>query len=280
RPFDTKYIYFDDRIIWRPRSKVMQHLLYSNNIGLVFSRQAITNNWSHIQIVNTIIDNRLHYSSKGTSLCSPLYLYDNMLTDGIRHPNLKPEIIDKIANNIGLAFESEKSGDADKFAPIDLLDYIYAVLHSPAYREKYKEFLKTDFPRVPYPTSAGEFRRLAGIGSELRSIHLMEHPELDNFITQYPVAGNNVVEKVRWEVLTENIGRVWINSEQYFDNVPLMAWEFYIGGYQPAQKWLKDRSGQVLGFDDIRHYQRIIKALMMTEEKIKEIVNYPGNNAL
>lgn len=273
RPFDTKYIYFDDRIIWRTRSKVMQHLLCSNNVGLVFSRQAITNNWSHIQIVNTIIDNRLHYSSKGTSLCSPLYLYDNMPTEGVRHPNLKQEIVDKIAANISLDFESEKSGDADKFAPIDLLDYIYAVLHSPAYREKYKEFLKTDFPRVPYPTSVGEFRRLAEIGNELRQIHLMEHSELDNFITQYPIVGNNVVEKVRWDALSENIGRVWINSEQYFDNVPLMAWEFYIGGYQPAQKWLKDRSGQVLGFDDIRHYQRIIKALVMTDEKIKEIDN-------
>ena len=271
RPFDTKYIYFDDRIVWRPRSRVMNHLLYGNNIGLVFSRQAATNNWSHVQIVNTIIDNRLHYSSKGTSLCSPLYLYDNMSADIPRHPNLKQEIVDKIAADINLGFESEKSGDKDKFAPIDLLDYIYAVLHSPAYRKKYQEFLKTDFPRVPYPASADEFHRLSGIGSELRRIHLMEHPELDKFITRYPVIGSNTIEKVRWEASSEKTGRVWINDEQYFDNVPLAAWEFYIGGYQPAQKWLKDRTGQDIGYDDIRHYHRIIKALIMTNEKMETI---------
>lgn len=274
RPFDTQYIYFDNRIVWRPRSKVMRHLLFDDNIGLVFSRQAITNNWSHVQIVNTMIDNRLHYSSKGTSLCSPLYLYDsNILAGGVRHPNLKPEIVDKIATSIGLEFEAEKSGNTDKFAPIDLLDYIYAVLHSPVYREKYKEFLKTDFPRVPYPTSADEFRRLAGLGSELRQIHLMKHPTLESMITDYLYLGegNNIVEKVRWEPLSESVGRVWMNSSQYFDNVPLTAWEFYIGGYQPAQKWLKDRTNRVLGFTDLSHWQRIIKALVMTDEIMKKI---------
>lgn len=273
RPFDTKYIYFDNRIVWRTRSKVMQNFIIGMNMGIVYSRQAITNNWSHVQIVDAMIDNRLHYSSKGTSLCSPLYLYDsNTTTEGIvRRPNLNKQIVDEIVKNIGLTFEPEKSDDTDKFAPMDLLDYIYAVLHSPAYREKYKEFLKTDFPRVPYPTSADEFRRLAGLGSELRQIHLMEHFELDRFLTQYPVAGNNTVGKVRWEALSEDAGRVWINEAQYFDNVPATAWEFYIGGYQPAQKWLKDRANRVLGFDDIRHYQRIIKALVMTDEMMKKI---------
>ncbi len=269
RPFDTKYIYFDNRIIWRPRSKVMQHLLYDDNIGLVTSRQCVSD-WRYILCTKNICEFNLTGTAGrfGSGYVFPLYVYDS---DTLRHPNLKLEIVNKIAANIGLEFETEKSGDRDKFAPIDILDYIYAILHSPAYREKYKEFLKTDFPRVPYPTSADEFRRLVGIGSELRRIHLMEHSGLDNFLTQYPVAGNNVVEKIRWEALAEEIGRVWINDEQYFDNMPLTAWEFYIGGYQPAQKWLKDRSGQVLGYDDIRHYQRIIKALSMTDELMKTI---------
>ena len=269
RPFDTKYIYFDNRIIWRPRSKVMQHLLYDDNIGLVTSRQCVSD-WRYILCTKNICEFNLTGTAGrfGSGYVFPLYVYDS---DTLRHPNLKLEIVNKIAANIGLEFETEKSGDRDKFAPIDILDYIYAILHSPAYREKYKEFLKTDFPRVPYPPSADEFRRLVGIGSELRRIHLMEHSGLDNFLTQYPVAGNNVVEKIRWEALAEEIGRVWINDEQYFDNMPLTAWEFYIGGYQPAQKWLKDRSGQVLGYDDIRHYQRIIKALSMTDELMKTI---------
>lgn len=273
RPFDTKYIYFDNRIIWRPRTKVMEHLLYDNNICLVTSRQCVSD-WRYIFCTKNICEFNLTGTAGrfGSGYVFPLYLYDdNVTTDGLRHPNLKPEIVDKITKNIGLAFESERSGDTDKFAPIDLLDYIYAVLHSPAYREKYKEFLKTDFPRVPYPISTDEFRRLAGIGSELRRIHLMEHPELDNFLTQYPVAGSDAVEKIRWEALSENTGRVWINDEQSFDNVPLIAWEFYIGGYQPAQKWLKDRVGHILCFDDICHYQRIIKALVMTDEIMKKI---------
>lgn len=273
RPFDDNYIYYSPEMVDWGRELLFNNFLIDNNIGLVTSRQCVSD-WRYVFCTKNICEFNLTGTAGrfGSGYVFPLYLYDdNAITDGLRHPNLKPEIVDKIAQNIGLTFEAEKSGDVDKFAPIDLLDYIYAVLHSPAYREKYKEFLKTDFPRVPYPTSAGKFRRLAEIGSELRRIHLMEHPELDKFITQYPVIGSNTIEKVRWEASSEKTGRVWINDEQYFDNVPLAAWEFYIGGYQPAQKWLKDRSGQMLGYDDIRHYQCIIKALVMTDEIMKTI---------
>ena len=182
------------------------------------------------------------------------------------------KLVKKIAKAAHLEFEAEKSGDKDKFAPIDLIDYIYAILHSPAYREKYKEFLKVDFPRVPYPKGAEQFRRISAIGSELRRIHLMEHPALSELITQYPITGNNTVEKIRWELLPDGgTGRIWINAEQYFDNVPITAWEFYIGGYQPAQKWLKDRIGKMLSYDNIMHYQRIIKVLIMTDSLMAEI---------
>ncbi len=162
----------------------------------------------------------------------PLYIIQEDLYSNNRTPNLTPKIVEKIAEGIGMDFEAEKSGDADKFAPIDLLDYIYAVLHSPTYREKYKEFLKTDFPRVPYPQDTETFHRLVAIGGELRKVHLMEHPDLSKLITQYPVAGDNTVGKPRWELLPDGQqGRVWINDQQYFDNVPLAAWQFYIGGY-------------------------------------------------
>jgi predicted helicase len=164
------------------------------------------------------------------------------------------------------------------FAPIDLLDYIYAVLHSPTYRETYKEFLKIDFPRVPYPTDADTFWKLVALGGELRQLHLMESPTLSQFITQYPVGGENEVEKIRFENLSglEDLtglatGRVYINSDQYFDSVPEVAWNFYIGGYQPAQKWLKDRKGRILDFEDIMHYQKIIKALAETDRVMGEI---------
>ena len=184
-----------------------------------------------------------------------------------------------------MRFTAEKEQDTKTFAPIDVLDYIYGVLHSPRYREKYKEFLKIDFPRVPYPKDKATFWKLVQLGGTLRQIHLLEHRVVSKPITQYPVAGNNNVTKPRfeenYEIITrktianiqtsEPVGRVYINDTQYFQMVPQAAWEFYIGGYQPAQKWLKDRKDRMLDFDDIQHYQKIIVALVETDRLMKEI---------
>jgi len=158
--------------------------------------------------------------------------------------------------------------EGGELAPIDILDYIYTVLHSPTYRDKYKEFLKIDFPRVPYPKNTATFWQLVALGSELRQIHLLESPVVSKLITQYPVGGSNMVGKVSYNV---SESRVYINETQYFANVPQVAWEFYIGGYQPAQKWLKDRKERELLFDDILHYQKIIVALTETDRLMKEI---------
>ena len=269
RPFDAQYIYYTSEMVDWGREKIFCNFIETDNIGLVIARQAITNNWSHVLATKDIVDNRIFYSNKGISICCPLYIYDQQSE---RTPNIDTDIVKKIAKAAHLEFEAERSGDKDKFAPIDLIDYIYAILHSPAYREKYNEFLKVDFPRVPYPKGAEQFRRMSAIGSELRRIHLMEHPALSELITQYPITGNNTVEKIRWELLPDGgTGRIWINAEQYFDNVPITAWEFYIGGYQPAQKWLKDRIGKMLSYDNIMHYQRIIKVLIMTDALMAEI---------
>jgi len=157
-------------------------------------------------------------------------------------------------------------GTGEVFAPIDLLDYIYAVLHSPTYRETYKEFLKIDFPRAPYPKDKDIFWQLVKLGGELRSVHLLESPVIEKYITQYPIDGDNVVVN---PIYKDN--KVYINKTQYFDNVPQVAWEFYIGGYQPAQKWLKDRKGRELDFDDILRYQKIIVALVETDRLMGEI---------
>jgi very-short-patch-repair endonuclease len=163
------------------------------------------------------------------------------------------------------------------FAPIDILDYIYAILHSPTYREKYKEFLKIDFPRVPYPKDKETFWQLVKLGGEIRQIHLLESPTVDKYITQYPEDGDNIVTKPHYFPIPQNEktgdlqGNVYINETQYFANVPLKAWKFFIGGYQPAQKWLKDRKDRKLEFDDILHYQKIIVALSETVRLMKEI---------
>ena len=160
-----------------------------------------------------------------------------------------------------------------------MLDYIYAVLHNPTYCETYKELLKIDFPRVPYPNDPGIFWQLVALGKKLRQIHLLETPQVNNFITSYPVDGDNRLTRrltkhsPGFELTNkvQNIGRIWINDTQYFNNIPLLAWNSYIGNYQPARKWLKDRRGRILSFEEILHYQKIIVILTETDQIIKKI---------
>ncbi|EHU2204413.1 DNA methyltransferase, partial [Acinetobacter baumannii] len=182
-----------------------------------------------------------------------------------RKPNLEKKYIDKISSIIKRKFSDEISTESQNFSPIDILNYVYAVLHSRIYREKYNNFLKIDFPRVPYPKDQNTFGQLVGLGNQLRKLHLMEDSTL-KAIFQYPESGDNIVEKHVYKD-----GNVYINDEQYFANVPEVAWNFYIGGYQPAQKWLKDRKGQALQFEDIKHYQKMIATLQRTSEIMEEI---------
>jgi predicted helicase len=285
RPFDKKFIYFDSNFIERDRLDVVQHIFKGDNYNLVFSRQSTEDYWSNIQISKEMIDNRYHFSYKGIPNQAPLYLYPEESTqqtlDGKpeRTPNLDKKTLNEISEKVGLKFTPEKVETEGTFAPIDLLDYIYAVLHSPSYREKYKEFLKIDFPRVPYPEDPDLFWQLVELGGELRQIHLLEHPVIEEFITTYPIAGSNVISNRLTktdpgfipEDDDETTGKVWINDEQYFGNMPKKAWEFYIGGYQPAEKWLKDRRDRELSIDEIRHYQKIIVALVETDRLMQEV---------
>ena len=281
RPFDKRFLYNDVNLIERSRIKVMKHFLEGENVGLTLCKQFKTGeNYVHAFLSNKIIESSF-VSNRTSEITStfPLYLYsesNGQQTIGNkteRTPNLNPEIIKQIAEKLGLSFVNEKQNIENTFAPIDILDYIYAVLHSPNYREKYKEFLKIDFPKVPYPEAKETFWQLVELGEQLRELHLLESPILENYITEYPIDGNNKVEKIKFELLspTEDFGKVYINETQYFENIPEIAWNFYIGGYQPAQKWLKDRKDKNLEFDDILHYQKIIVALTQTDKLMKEI---------
>jgi predicted helicase len=277
RPFDSRFTLYSGRsrgLYSSPQPKIMQHLFLGNNFGLSLCKQfKAGDTYQHIFITNKAIESSF-VSNKTSEITSilPLYLYptiNGQQTIGQsteRTPNLNTEIVNKIAEKVGLTFTTEKETTKDTFAPIDILDYIYAVLHSPTYREKYKEFLKIDFPRVPFPKDKVIFWQLAKLGAEIRQIHLLESPTVEKYITQYPEDGNNVVVKTKYEN-----GKVYINDTQYFDNVPQIAWDFYIGGYQPAQKWLKDRKERKLEFDDILHYQKIIVALSETDRLMNEI---------
>jgi len=287
RPFDNRWTYFTGKpkgFFAYSQNRIMKNMRNGQNFALISGRQgqAVGNmQWNLSFITNTISDQNIYYRGGGTVF--PLYLYqENNGQQTIeqkeeRKPNLNAEIIKQIVENLGLTFTNEKETTESTFAPIDILDFIYAVLHSPSYRDKYKEFLKIDFPRIPYPKNKNTFWKLVKLGGEIRQIHLLESPKVDDFITTYPKGGDNVittkVAQKDWELFDEEtgLGRIWINEEQYFDNIPLTAWEFYIGGYQPAQKWLKDRKERTLEFDDILHYQKIIVALSETDRLMKEI---------
>lgn len=246
RPFDERYTYFDNKVLWRWREEVMRNFVGHENVGLVTTRLQKENPGAFI--TTTAIGHKTFNAYDSNSIF-PLFLYHE---DGTHTANFVPTELVKLTANLS----TEPS-------PEDILDYIYAVLHSPRYRNKYKEFLKTDFPRVPVPTQA-EFNRFVSLGRELRELHLMKSSiEYD---TTFPKGGSNEVEQVKYDD-----GKVYINKTQYFGNVPELAWDFYIGGYQPAQKWLKDRKGRKLTSDDINHYQRIIKILITTDEIMKEI---------
>lgn len=273
KPFDQKYIYYESNALKRDRRKEAKNIVSGDNIALIAMRQYAYEvpSFCYILCSEFLIPDRFFISNKGTPYFFPLYIYpenSNQIsfnqTD--RRPNLNPAIVELIAQKIALSFTPEKKKDTNTFAPIDLLDYIYAVLHSPTYRETYKEFLKIDFPRVPYPKDATTFWGLVALGGQLRQVHLLKSPAVVKNITQYPEDGDNVVRKVRYEN-----GRVYINDTQYFDNVPPLAWEFYIGGYQPAQKWLKDRKDRTLDFEDVAHYRRIIAALVETDRLMGEV---------
>ena len=272
RPFDIRYIDYDLTKVERARYTVMKHLLSHNNISLITTRQYAEDTlFNHVYVSSNIVDRRITLSNKGAANIFPLYLYEEnsnqtSFFDQNRKPNLNMDIVHELEQKLGLTFTPEKEDTTGTFAPKDILDYIYGVLHSNKYRNKYKEFLKIDFPRIPYPENADYFFKVAQLGKQLREIHLLESPVVNEFITSYPVGGDNEVVKPEYK---DN--KVYINKTQYFDNVPEIAWNFYIGGYQPAQKWLKDRRGRILSYEEILHYQKIIVALTKTHEIMQAI---------
>jgi hypothetical protein len=250
RPFDERMVYYDHDVLERSRGNVMQHFVRGDNVGLVVPRM-MKEDHPGAFIARHIIGHKL-FSAYDINSVFPLYVYAD---DGTRSINFALGELANLTANISEPYEPE-----------DILDYIYGVLYSPNYREKYKTFLKTDFPRVPVPIGDAEFNKITGFGTQLRELHLMTSSICDNLITTYPVAGSDEIEKLRFEE-----GKVWINAQQYFGGVPEVAWSFFIGGYQPAQKWLKDRKGKKLSSNDIEHYQRIVTVLAKTDEIMQEI---------
>jgi len=252
RPFDKRWSLITSEasgFIGRQRMNVTPSML-KENVGLVTLRI----NGEKEEFVSMIVDTMIEKGSlpRGNYSIFPLYIYHD---DGTRTVNFNLDELSKLT----AALLNEPPAE-------DVLDYVYANLHSPSYREKYKDFLKIDFPRIPTAKDDAEFSHFVGYGRQLRELHLMKSSVIVDYETTYSEPGDNSVEKIKYEN-----GKVHINDIQHFGNVPENAWNLYIGGYQPAQKWLKDRKGRSLSNDDIDHYQRIIKILIETGKIMREI---------
>lgn len=223
---------------------------------------ALNQDYTHFLASDHIIDNRSFYSNKGIMSIAPLYLYPDTEKkdlfspkDGERKPNIDPGFYKTLNEAYG-----------KELTPEEIFYYIYAVLYSNTYRTKYAEFLKIDFPRVPFTKDYVLFGKLAEEGEELVNLHLLKSPGLDSPIAKFPIAGDNKVDKPVYKD-----GQVYINKTQYFDGIEKEVWEYQVGGYQVCNKWLKDRKGRTLLIEDIIHYCKVVTALSKTIEIQAEI---------
>lgn len=307
RPFDKRCTYYTGQVrgfICMPRSEVMSHVVSRENLSLITVRQqSQPGEWTLVGVTDTLTESCvISNKTKEINYVLPLYLYPTDarrkqtsmfdispwppdMGKGGRVPNLSPAFVDELAQKLGLTFQPFQTSDVSKtsdvsdyFMPEDIFHYIYAVFHCPAYRRRYAEFLKIDFPRVPLTADVTLFRALCALGQELVGLHLLESPAVNQFITRYPMAGDNTVAKGYPQYTPpkgEQAGRVYINKTQYFAGIAPDLWAFHIGGYQVLEKWLKDRRGRLLSYEELTHYQQTAVALhrtMALMEKIDEVI--------
>src|SRR6266487_344521 len=288
RPFDIRYTYYTGNsrgFHCMPRNDVMHHMLAGKNLALITSRLTKGETFKHVQVTRNIVEVIcMSPNTSNNGFVFPLYLFpdskkkelfdtDTLLdnSNGLVH-NLSSNFVAFVASKLSMDFLPDRQGDLqNNFGPEDIFNYSYAIVHSPTYRERYAEFLKADFPRLPLTSNADLFRELCRIGDRLVKLHLMEAS--GSLFPAYPARGDDLVDTVRytepgqgWEQ-----GRVWINKAQYFEGVWPEIWNFHIGGYQVCQKWLKDRKGRTLSYEDIEHYQQVVAVLDETISLMKQI---------
>ena len=232
-----------------PRPEVMKHML-KENIGLIVSRNSKPDPWRDALVTNYIVEFGIIATRPGNAApLFPLYLHSN----SDKKPNFSPEFLKFITGKYNR-----------ELSPEEIFYYIYAVFYSPTYRKKYEEFLQYDFPRIPFVEDYEKFEKLSDLGKELVELHLMER-RLPTKV-KFDVLGSNVVEKVKYED-----GKVCINKEQYFEGVPEDIWNFYIGGYQVLDKWLKSRKNRKLESKDIEQFLHIVEIIRETIRLMEEI---------
>jgi hypothetical protein len=299
-PFNIQYTYYAS-LLRRPQRETLHNMLLPN-AALLTARQSRSSETGMYFVTDHIYSKDV-ISIRDRATGFPLYLYpdkdaatlfdDTATSDwapdpdhGNRVPNLSKAFVDDLEEKLALPFDAHKvaAGQDVAFGPRDVLAYVYAIFHSPTYRERYAEFLKIDFPRVPLTSDVDLFWRLVDLGDALIRLHLMEHPKLHDTFTSFPVTGSNRVKrrggfpkfvgKGESRTKTSDVAernRVYINLEQYFAGVSEAVWEFEVGGYQVLHKWLKDRKGRVLSYDELRHYQQMVVALQETMRVMDDV---------
>jgi predicted helicase len=280
RPFDSRFMLYTGNargFVGWPVKQVMANYLRGPNIGLLSSKANRDAEFAHAFVTDCPSEAIFLSATTGSNAMNmPLYLYPDEETtqsDAFapkhRVLNLNPKAYLAICKAAGID-PADQAGTDENFraaagdarrSEVKIFDYVYSVLHSPNYREAFAAFLKADYARIPYPPSPDVFRRLSEQGERLRRLHLMEPQAIGDATFPYIGDGDDVVAAGYPKIEGE---RIQINSNQYFDGVPPAAWMLRIGGYQPAQKWLKDRRGLALTWDDITHYQKIIAILAAT----------------
>lgn len=275
RPFDQRKTFYTGTtkgFHCMPRSEVMKQLLQTDNLCLSTTRSVETGRFSHVLIVEGLTTHHT-VSLKEVNYAFPLWLTDD---HDQRRPNLDPKFLTALASALDTVTDPAQHDLPRGVTPEDVLAYLYAVLHSPSYRTRYAEFLKSDFPRVPLVTVDGSplaqvWAKLLPVGRELMDLHLLRQIPR-GLRASFPKSGDNTVQKPRFEMLEgQSTGRVWINATQFFERISAATWEHRIGGYQVCEKWLKDRKGRVLSLDDIEHYANVVAALTRTQALEQDI---------
>ena len=289
RPFDDRFTFYSD-FLQRSRSSIFGHLL-KNNLALIASRLVKGERPAHF-FVTRLPTEKIFLSPKtsNNAFVFPLYRYaqqnqlDGLEEAGGRIPAISHEKAECIASMLGLTWQIDNghtATDESSLTAEKLFRYAYAVFQSPSFRTRYAEFLKTDFPRILIPNDLELFSDLSRFGGELITLHLMESPIIDDYITRYIGPTNPEVGRVGWADNT-----IWLNAGRTnardghratqngtigLQGVDEDIWDFHIGGYQVCHKWLKERKGRTLSDEDIAHYQKIIVALSETIRIMAEI---------
>ncbi|WP_414530890.1 type ISP restriction/modification enzyme [Nodularia chucula] len=264
RPFDWRHCYFSTIAMDYPRY-VLQHSMTKENLSLLCSRQQATLGFHHVWCTDVPAnDCVISTTSREANQVFPLYIYPDTRN---QQSNLFMEKSLNLSSNFITAIR-EKLGYIP--TPEAIFYYIYAIFHSPTYRQRYAEFLKIDFPRVPLTSNNQLFQDLGVKGKELVDLHLMKSKKLNQLMTKMAGDGDNGVTEVTYK-LTEQ--RIYINKTRYFEGIPPEVWEFKIGGYQVLDKWLKDRKKAklTLSFDDVLHYHKVVVALKETMQIMEDI---------